>query len=524
MVWNRWDPPLYTDHRALTYLLSQRHENSLLNYWAETIFEFDMKIEHRPGVEMVLEDSLSRMYHDFRPKGQAVPSPAIFNVTVGKELKEFIRERFDKTEVNAADERTKLIEESHAQGHFGTQYVFKDLFNKGFYWKTMFKDIKAHINQCRPCVQYSVMHEGFHPLMPMEASQPMQTVSIDTLGPLTTSSNGHNYILVMVDMFTRFVSLAPLISKSAEDVAQALLTTFSRLGFPSTLISDNGSEFKNSTLKAITYLTDFTQKFSLPYNPRVNGSAENIVKMTKNILFKMTLGDLTEWDKMVPFIETFLNNRTTKRHQSSPFHLMFGRTSSTPVTDQEELELEPSDEEVGKWKEQLIALSSTIYPGIRAATSKYNERLKKAHNTSKKIVDTIDVGTRVMVKRAIRSSSSIPLFTGPFTVVKRSGNSYVLTDPSGSLYPTKIPIHRLKKLQDDESTDEPSFEVEKILKHRGTGTAREYFVKWVGYPNGQNSWVKANNFNESDIIRQYHQNTKSKKKNESWFILRKGVV
>ncbi|MEZ0209070.1 MAG: RNase H-like domain-containing protein, partial [Candidatus Paceibacterota bacterium] len=501
---------LFTDHRALTYLLTQKHDNSLLNYWAETIFEFDMKIEHRPGVEMLLEDSLSRLFYEFRSKTKGQSAPCVFNISVGKELKEFIRERFDKTEVTDPKIQHQLIEEAHAHGHFGAQYVFKDLFKKGFYWKTMYRDIKDYIGQCKPCLQFSVMHEGFHPLVPMEASKPMQTVSIDTLGPLPTSNGGYNYILVALDLFSRFVILSPLISKSADDVAQSLLTTFSRFGFPSTLISDNGSEFKNKVVKGIAQLSDFTQKFSLPYNPRVNGSAENAVKMTKGILFKMALGDLSEWDKLLPFVQIFLNNRLSKRHQSSPFHIMFGRESTYSIGTAIEVEHEPSDEEIQKWKDQLTLLGSTIYPGIQAATVQSNDRMKRSHDKARKIIEPIPIGTRVMVKKAIREAGHIPLFTGPFMVVKRSGNSYVLTDPTGALYPTKIPIHRLKRLEDVESPDTPSFEVEKILKHRGDGKNREYFVKWTGYSADHNSWVKVADFNENDIIRKYHMEKRKK--------------
>jgi hypothetical protein len=430
------------------------------------------------------------------------------NISVGKELKEFIRERFDKTEISDPITQRQLIEEAHSQGHFGAQYVFKDLFKKGFYWKTMYHDIKNHIGQCRPCLQYSVMHEGFHPLVPMDASKPMQTVSIDTLGPLPTSNGGYNYILVALDIFSRFVILSPMISKSADDVAQSLLTTFSRFGFPSTLISDNGSEFKNSTVKGISELSKFTQKFSLPYNPRVNGSAENVVKMTKAILFKMALGDLSDWDKIVPFVQIFLNNRISKRHQSSPFHVMFGRESTYSIATDIDVEHEPSDEEIQKWKDQLILLGSSIYPGIQAATTKSNERMKQYHDKTRKIIEPIPIGTRVMVKKAIKEASYVPLFSGPFTVVKRSGNSYVLTDPTGALYHTKIPIHRLKRLEDVESSDVPSFEIEKILKHRGKGNDREYLVKWTGYSNDHNSWVKVSDFNETDLIRKYHMKKK----------------
>ena len=34
------------------------------------------------------------------------------------------------------------------------------------------------------------------------------------------------------------------------------------------------------------------------------------------------------------------------------------------------------------------------------------------------------------------------------------------------------------------------FEIEKILKSRGKGSSKEHFVKWKGYLDKFNSWIK----------------------------------
>ena len=488
---------LYTDHRALSYLLTQTHANAMLAFWAETILDYDFEIRHRPGISMVLEDTLSRIY-----------DPSILSLEKksypGKDLGSFIKERFAKIFVDDQQEREKLIAEAHSLGHFGVNIIFKDLFRKGFYWTEMFNDIRKYIDNCSACRQYQASHEGYHALVPMASDFPMRNVSIDTLGPLKTSLNGYNYVLVMIDLFSRFIFLKPLISKSAYDVAQALLQTFSQFGFPTTLLSDNGSEFKNSTIKAIAKLMELTQKFSLPYNPRVNGSAENSVKMTKNILFKLALGDLSRWDELLPFVNMALNNRPSTRHLAVPFELMFGRPNSTTI---KEIAAENSIEESPDlWKAHLQEMISNVYPAITASTERALHRMKAGHDKKNHIIDTLEPGTRVMVRKEIRKTSAEPLYTGPYSVVKRTGNAYVLTDPTGALFPSKIPIHRLKRIEDPESRDEPAFEVEKIMKHRGHGLQREYLVKWKNYPEEQNSWVKATDFNELDIIRQYHEN------------------
>ena len=53
---------LYTDHRALVYIFTQKHTNAMINNWLETLLAFDFSIVHRPGIVNVLPDKLSRFY------------------------------------------------------------------------------------------------------------------------------------------------------------------------------------------------------------------------------------------------------------------------------------------------------------------------------------------------------------------------------------------------------------------------------------------------------------------------------
>jgi hypothetical protein len=56
---------LLTDHRALTYLMTQADVGHMLSNWLEMITEFSFDVIHCPGVLNVLPDSLSRQYPEF---------------------------------------------------------------------------------------------------------------------------------------------------------------------------------------------------------------------------------------------------------------------------------------------------------------------------------------------------------------------------------------------------------------------------------------------------------------------------
>ena len=62
-----------------------------------------------------------------------------------------------------------------------------------------------------------------------------------------------------------------------------------------------------------------------------------------------------------------------------------------------------------------------------------------------------------------------------------------------------LPIYRLQDLQQEEESelqkidydlDQP-FKIDKIIKTRGKGKAKQHFVQWKYYPKKFNSWIKA---------------------------------
>src|SRR5258707_14747523 len=51
------------------------------------------------------------------------------------------------------------------------------------------------------------------------------------------------------------------------------------------------------------------------------------------------------------------------------------------------------------------------------------------------------------------------------------------------------------------------YEVEHLVNHRRHGRSRtlQYFVKWKGYPESDNTWEPAQNIHAPDLLKRYHQ-------------------
>ena len=65
---------------------------------------------------------------------------------------------------------------------------------------------------------------------------------------------------------------------------------------------------------------------------------------------------------------------------------------------------------------------------------------------------------------------------------------YYLEDLAGEEIEGFFYGEELCKVRKNLSAD--AFEIEKILKSRGKGSSKEHFVKWKGYPDKFNSWIK----------------------------------
>jgi hypothetical protein len=67
-------------------------------------------------------------------------------------------------------------------------------------------------------------------------------------------------------------------------------------------------------------------------------------------------------------------------------------------------------------------------------------------------------------------------------------------------------LHRSARKKD---TDEPVFDIDLIIDHRGKPGQYEYLIKWKGYSDEDNTWEPAVNFIDDKCIQDYwkSQNT-----------------
>ncbi|GJY50580.1 retrovirus-related pol polyprotein from transposon TNT 1-94 [Tanacetum coccineum] len=139
-----------------------------------------------------------------------------------------------------------------------------------------FKYGKDHL--CSAC-ERGKSKKASHPpkLIPSDYSK-LELLHMDLCGPMRVASvNGKKYILVIVDDFSRFTWVYFLRSKDETPeiikkfIAQAQLNYKAKV---CKIRTDNGTEFKNATLKAYYEKLGIMQQFSIARTPQQNGVVE----------------------------------------------------------------------------------------------------------------------------------------------------------------------------------------------------------------------------------------------------------
>ena len=186
-----------------------------------------------------------------------------------------------------------------------------------YFWPGLKNDIVNLVSACDACQ----VHRASLPidnLVPTVASAPMELVSVDLF------QFGNSHYLVLVDRFSNFPLVSKLSSLTSKAVIDRLRGWFLLFGFPKTLRSDGGPQFR-SEFRNFCDNRGILHQVSSPYNSQSNGSAESGVKILKATMKKC---HPSCWDEAF----AMLRHACDKSGRSSS-SLFFGRTvrSSLPT-------------------------------------------------------------------------------------------------------------------------------------------------------------------------------------------------
>jgi hypothetical protein len=423
--------------------------------------------------------------------------------------------------IPAPDDRIQLVTALHDRGHYGADCMIATLYNdQNIWWKEMRSDVEKMVKNCNSCLKYNIHQKGYHPPRTPHTALPWEWLQVDLM-VMPVAQSGHGFILTCLDLFSSFVVTRPLLSKSAAEVARNLYEIICTFGPPRVIQSDGGREFVNSTIKEISKLFGIDFKISTPYHKGSVGSIERLNGTLGRSLKKLLGGATSNWSDALPAATLYYNTTVRSLHKSSPHAIFFahalqevGGGDTEQVLKDITFEDWLQDHDIAEYfdkqhrhnlqrlMEGHKRVRETIYPAIQESrTSKKRKSAERFTATHRIIKDFLPVGTRVMALDVNKTSKHDQNFVGPYQVTEvRPSGTYLLTDDLGQTL--RRGISQLKVIP-EAKTDEKSYELDKIIEHKGHGKHIRYLVSWKGYGEEDNSWLSSDKFDDDKIIQEY---------------------
>lgn len=343
-----------TDHSSLLWLNNLANPSGRLTRWAVKLSQFDFTIKHRKGSLNVVADALSRSVAEvsvldlatFQPdkwyssmlqrvQDQPEEYPS-FRASNGVLYKHFLPRRgivsntTDWKIVVPSANRAEIFRIYHddpTAGHFGVSKTLSRI-SELYYWPGMRKAVYSYVRKCSVCAANKSENLPQAGLMGAyrNINFPFQLISMDLLGPYPRSKSGNQYLLVVVDWFTKFVLVHPMAKATSQGITRFVeRSIFNFLGVPQIVACDNGSQFTSKEFKKL--MDEYkVQKvwYNARYHPQVN-HAERVNRVIVTTIRCYIHENHKHWDLNIYKIAQAIRVSKHDVTEYSPAFLNFGR-------------------------------------------------------------------------------------------------------------------------------------------------------------------------------------------------------
>ena len=233
--------------------------------------------------------------------------------------------------------RTLLLNQAHASlaaSHLGIQKTMQRL-QLYYTWPNLKKDVENFVGSCNSCqkMRKQLKADKVKIKAIPRSNVAFQDIAIDLIGEIVPNSSGqHKYILVVIDMFSRWTEAVPLKNLSAKEVCRGLLEVFGRTAFPKSISADNGSNFTAQLSKELYSMLGIKIKHSSPYHPEGNSVIERFNATLKKLLHHVINGKKPkDWHNQLHFLLASYREVPHRITGISPYQMVYGRVCRGPM-------------------------------------------------------------------------------------------------------------------------------------------------------------------------------------------------
>lgn len=199
------------------------------------------------------------------------------------------------------------------------------MFGNLVLWAGMTKDIRKYVRSCHVCQinkSKSVVFAGpWQAIIPKEVGD---LVAVDLLGPLVQSVYGYTGVLLIVDVFSKFVKLYGLRKATSTTCINKIRSYIKQYGTPKRLLSDNGSQFSSHKWKKGLLELGIRELHTAIRNPKGNPS-ERYIKVVGECLRIACHGKHSTWAHYLEQVEDYINHSYNGSTENLSIELQFKR-------------------------------------------------------------------------------------------------------------------------------------------------------------------------------------------------------
>nr|CAH8870258.1 unnamed protein product [Trichobilharzia regenti] len=469
-----------TDHKALSWLHNFKEAEGQIARWQEHLQEYDFECMHRPGKNHGNADALSRKplrYHGDCPScteaqvsllqleahtsyswpelQSSDPELALIyeRVRNGGErptTQEIGKLGWETRCLWSLWDNLKIVDDIlyyqhgptytrrvvapqsalptvllslHQQlGHAGSGKMI-EAAKRRYWWPHQRKDIIDFCDSCEVCQTIKAPHKyNKAPLEPIIAGHPNDLVQIDLVGPLPVTSRNNNYILVMVDHFTKWCEAIAIPQIDAVTIAESIFDHWvSRWGAPLQLHSDRGSNFESIVVSELCRIMGIRKTRTTAYHPQGNGLVERTNRTLKALLQAFVdQNNPREWDRSLSQCLMAYRASIHKATRQTPHYMVTGRELRLPI----DLTSNTLGEDTLIASEHVIRLRRNLNKVHQMTRDilQTNQRYQKEYYDRKAHGSPVEPGDKVMLlKEAPPKGKALKFhkrWEGPFTVVE----------------------------------------------------------------------------------------------------------
>lgn len=319
--------------------------------------------------------------------------------------------------------RNMIIKETHdspINGHKGVAKTYSRV-RQHYFWPNMKKQISEFISTCELCQRNKLVRKKVRQPMVLTDTpgSSFDKISMDVVGPLCKTKLGHEYMLTMQDLLTKFSIVVPLKEIGSINIADAFLRRLVYVyGSPKVVLTDQASNFTSALMRNVAKLCNVKTCTTTAFCPQSNGSIERMHHSLKEWM-KNYVSNVKEWDHWCECAAFSYNTSVHEGTRFTPYECVYGKIARVPTA---RATLDDNIDET--YYEYLITLKTRICEIQGLA----RENLINAKKRSKKYYDerlnpcTFTVGDNVMLIIEPKKGKFKPEYSGPFKVVELLNN------------------------------------------------------------------------------------------------------